>query len=143
MIRTIAPDILRTGPAKRLFRRPPIHPKLSISGIVPKLNTSMDNAPKYRLTLTLWVMEQQTITGIWKWDDGSSGVAPEPVFYPLPEDEIGAYALRNDGTKEYLIYQTYDICMQYLGSEELCEGNQRCFHKQGVYGIDWWPVVIK
>ena len=47
----------------------------------------------------------------------------------LPEDEIGAYALRQDGTKEYLLFQTYDICMMYLGSDELCRGPERCFHK--------------
>ena len=91
--------------------------------------TSRDNAPKYRLTLTLWVMDEKTITGSLKWDDDSSGRNPEPVVYPLPEDEIGAYALRKDGTKEYLLFQTYDICMWYLGSEELCESNQRCYHK--------------
>lgn len=53
----------------------------------------------------------------------------EIAVYALPEDEIGAYELRDDGTKEYLIFQTYDICMNYLGSEELCQGNERCYHK--------------
>ncbi|MBQ4514021.1 MAG: leucine-rich repeat domain-containing protein [Anaerolineaceae bacterium] len=48
---------------------------------------------------------------------------------PLPEDEIGAYKLNPDGTKEYLIFQTYDVCMHYLGSEDLCSGNERCYHK--------------
>ena len=53
----------------------------------------------------------------------------EPPVYPLPEDEIGAYAIRKDGTKEYLIFQTYDICMTYLGRDELCAGPERCYHK--------------
>ena len=55
----------------------------------------------------------------------------EPVVYPLPEDEIGAYALLKDGTKEYLLFHTYDICMVWLGSDELCSGYERCFHKDG------------
>ena len=53
------------------------------------------------------------------------------MVYILPEDEIGAYALRADGTKEYLLFHTYDICMAWLGREDLCEGPERCFHKDG------------
>lgn len=53
----------------------------------------------------------------------------EIAVYALPEDEIGAYALRDDGKKEHLIFQTYDIRMNYLGSEELCHGNMRCYYK--------------
>ena len=49
----------------------------------------------------------------------------------LPEDEIGAYAIRQDGTKEYLLFHTYDICMDWLASDELCTGFERCFHKDG------------
>ena len=62
------------------------------------------------------------------WDDGSR---PEEEIrvVGLPEDEIGAYAIELDGRKQYLIFQTYDICMAYLGSEELCRGNERCYHK--------------
>ena len=55
----------------------------------------------------------------------------QPVFYALPEDEDGAYVLLPDGTKEYLMFETYDICMAYLGSDELCKGPQRCYHKDG------------
>lgn len=62
------------------------------------------------------------------WDDGSRPVESVRVV-ALPEDEIGAYALRGDGTKEYLIFQTYDICMAYLGSDDLCAGPERCYHK--------------
>ncbi len=65
------------------------------------------------------------------WDDG---YRPEVIkVYALPEDEIGAYALRADGTKEYLLFHTYDICMQWLGSDELCRGYERCFHKESPY----------
>ena len=63
------------------------------------------------------------------WSDNFY-VNPEPVVYILPEDEIGAYWLKDDGTKEYLLFQTYDICMNYLGNDELCRGNERCFHKE-------------
>ena len=58
-------------------------------------------------------------------------VYEEPVFYALPEDEIGAYAIRQDGTKEYLLFHTYDICMDWLASDELCSGFEHCFHKDG------------
>lgn len=62
------------------------------------------------------------------WDDGSVPVEQIRVV-ALPEDEIGAYKLREDGTKEYLIFQTYDICIAYLGRDELCRGPERCYHK--------------
>ena len=62
------------------------------------------------------------------WDDGSRPVEEIRVV-ALPEDEIGAYQLRADGTKEYLLFQTYDICMAWLGSDELCRGPERCYHK--------------
>lgn len=63
-------------------------------------------------------------------------VPDEPVVYALPEDEIGAYALRADGTKEYLLFHTYDICMAWLGRDDLCSGNERCFHKEFPYIFD-------
>ena len=55
----------------------------------------------------------------------------EPAVYFLPEDEIGAYALRADGSKEYLLFHTLDICMAWLGREDLCDGPEHCFHKDG------------
>lgn len=67
-----------------------------------------------------------------RWDDGSGngGQQPEMIaVYALPEDEIGAYVLNPDGTKEYLLFHTYELCMMYLGSDELCSGPERCFHK--------------
>ncbi|MBQ6502882.1 MAG: Ig domain-containing protein, partial [Flexilinea sp.] len=65
------------------------------------------------------------------WDDGSR---PEVLkVYALPEDEIGAYRLNDDGTKEYLLFHTYDICMSWLGSDELCRGYERCFHKESPF----------
>ena len=61
------------------------------------------------------------------FDDGNR--PDEIAVYALPEDEIGAYAILQDGTKEYLLFHTYNICMAYLGSDELCRGYERCFHK--------------
>ncbi len=66
------------------------------------------------------------------WDDGSHP-AEEVRAVPLPEDEIGAYHLLQDGTKEYLLFHTYDICMAWLGNDELCSGPERCFHKKSPY----------
>ena len=83
-------------------------------------------------------IEAETIITVYLiWDDGSR---PETNrVYALPEDEIGAYKLREDGTKEYLLFQTYDICIAWLGNEELCRGYDRCFHKE------WgdWPLANK
>ena len=66
------------------------------------------------------------------WDNGSS-MPDEPVVRALPEDEIGAYKLNDDGTKEYLLFHTYSICMDWLGHDELCRGYERCFHKENPY----------
>ena len=66
------------------------------------------------------------------WDNGSIPVE-EIKVYALPEDEIGAYRLNDDGTKEYLLFHTYDICMNWLGSDDLCRGYERCFHKENAY----------
>ena len=66
------------------------------------------------------------------WDNGSS-MPEEPVVRALPEDEIGAYKLNEDGTKEYLLFHTYSLCMDWLGRDELCRGYERCFHKENPY----------
>ena len=75
------------------------------------------------LILTLWV----------RWDDGTGWVYGEPEVHALPEDEIGAYKLNKDGTREYLLFHTYDICMAWLGDDALCSGYDRCFHKENPY----------
>lgn len=87
---------------------------------------------KYKLSAKAEINEKKgkiliTVYLIFK----NQSVPDEPVVYILPEDEIGAYALRADGTKEYLLFHTYDICMAWLGREDLCEGPERCFHKDG------------
>ncbi len=53
----------------------------------------------------------------------------EPEIIILPEDEIGSYVLRGDGTKEYLLFHTYDICIAWLGSDTLCRNYRRCCNK--------------
>ncbi|MBQ6505056.1 MAG: InlB B-repeat-containing protein [Flexilinea sp.] len=69
-----------------------------------------------------------------KWSGGKPQPKPEVIkVYALPEDEVGAYRLNDDGTKEYLLFHTYAICMNYLGSDELCRGYERCFHKESPY----------
>ena len=88
---------------------------------------------RYVLTHDAWIDKNGAITVYLKWDDGKRS-EPEIIrIYALPEDEIGAYKLREDGTKEYLIFHTYDICMYYLGNDELCRGYERCFHKEHPY----------
>ena len=69
-----------------------------------------------------------------KWSGGKPQPKPEVIkVYALPEDEVGAYRLNDDGTKDYLLFHTYDICMSWLGSDELCRGYERCFHKESPY----------
>ena len=87
----------------------------------------------YHLSTDAWVGEGGVITIYLKWDDGKNS-QPEVIrVYALPEDEIGAYHILPDGTKEYLLFHTYDICMAWLGSDELCRGPERCFHKSSPY----------
>ena len=47
----------------------------------------------------------------------------------LPEDSIGAYAINDDGEKEYVVFHTYEICMNYLGNDELCRSGGRTYNK--------------
>ncbi len=106
-----------------------------VSGLPKEMEKEVPNsadAPKYKLSAKAEINRKNggiVITVYLIWDDGNS--PEEPVVYPLPEDEIGAYWLRGDGTKEYLLFHTYDICMAWLGKAELCEGPERCFHKDG------------
>ena len=67
-------------------------------------------------------------------DPGNKKTSPKPAPLPeriLPEDEIGAYTLLEDGTKEYLLFHTYDICMAWLANDALCAGPEKCYHKDG------------
>lgn len=107
------------------------------------LSVSLDGLPdyvfgnspyehKYFLDYRAWINKKGDIEIYFIWKDDI--YTPELTngfnrSVSLPEDEIGAYSIKPDGSKEYLLFQTYDICMQYLGDNELCSGNERCFHK--------------
>ncbi len=89
-----------------------------------------DDGPAYLLKAAAGSPDCEKFVVTLYWN--SKAAAPEPEVIrvvALPEDEIGAYQLRADGTKEYLLFQTYDICMTYLGRDELCRGPERCYHK--------------
>ena len=114
---------------------------------LPKLVSSAgkdDN--KYLLTYNAWINNEGGITINLIWTDKYYVPFDEVYVFPLPEDEIGAYKMDPWGKKEYLIFHTYEICMRWLGSDELCSGYERCFHKELPYiydknkiryGYDW------
>ena len=84
----------------------------------------------YELALTLDSIK----TMYPEWNRASDivltgGGANSAVWARILADVTGAYALRTDGTKEYLLFHTYEICMNYLGRDELCRGPERCYHK--------------
>ena len=84
---------------------------------------------KIYLSAKAWINKEKKIEITLIWSDEKDPFDDSPAVYPLPEDEIGSYVLRQDGKKEYLVFHTFDICMNYLGDEELCSGNERCYHK--------------
>ena len=85
---------------------------------------------KYYLTGKAWVNNKGEIEILLIWtDERTSGPDDDIAVYSLPEDEIGAYVIYQNGEKEYLVFHTYEICMNYLGSDDLCRGYERCFHK--------------
>ncbi len=111
---------------------------VSVSGLPKEIGKEIPDgnakdAPKYSLTAKAEINTKDgkpVITVYLIFTPPALKVEP-PVVYILPEDEIGAYALLKDGTKEYLLFQTYDICMEWLGRDDLCRGYERCFHKDG------------
>ena len=103
--------------------------EIKVMGLPESVNGTFPEEHQYFLSYKAWVNKKGYIEIYLIWSD-ESYQNPEPVVYSLPEDEIGAYRLKEDGTKEYLLFQTYDICMNYLGNDELCQGNERCFHKE-------------
>ncbi len=118
--------------------------KVSVTGLPKSVTVGTgEDMVTYRLSYDAWIKNDGTILIYLRWGDFKGNNEEEFRSVPLPEDEIGAYKLLPDGSKEYLIFQTYEICMRYLNNEEECAGHERCFHKEGYYGIDWWPVVIR
>ena len=103
--------------------------KVIVEGLPKRVSSGGKNDRKYLLSYDAWINKEGGITINLKWTDGSWH--PEEVYvYKLPEDEIGAYSMDAFGNKTYLLFHTYDICMAYLGSDELCSGYERCFHKE-------------
>ena len=105
--------------------------------VIEGLPKSVYGAPplkqRYILSAEAWISKEGGIMVYLKWDDGKVSVPEVIKVYPLPEDEVGAYVILDDGTKEYLIFHTYSICMHYLGRDDLCRGYERCFHKEHPY----------
>ena len=117
--------------SKKLMDLAPGKYTISVSGVPKTLNDSFGE-PKYKLSVKAEINSQDGKTVITVYLIFKDQSAPEePVVYALPEDEIGAYALNSDGTKMYLLFHTYDICMAWLGRDDLCQGYERCFHKDG------------
>ncbi len=83
---------------------------------------------KYYLSDESWVDNTGTIQVNLLWTRELNYEDEEGV-HVLPEDSIGAYTIGADGQKEYLVFHTYEICMNYLGNEELCRSGGRTFHK--------------
>ena len=104
-----------------------------VKGFPAKVTGVAPMSHVYMLSYTAWPGGSELITIYLKWDDGKRSEPERIKVYALPEDEMGAYTILKDGTKEYLIFHTYDICMRWLGSDELCRGYERCFHKENAY----------
>ena len=83
----------------------------------------------FNITWKAQLNKKGGITVYIYWEEKDQWEPEIIAVYPLPEDEIGSYVLHKDGTKEYLVFQTYAICMDYLGSHDLCKGFERCYHK--------------
>ena len=95
-----------------------------------KIHGGIPEEIEFNLTWKAQLNKKGGITIYIYWENAANAWQPEVIaVYPLPEDEIGSYVLHDDGTKEYLVFHTYPICMSYLGSDELCRGYERCYHK--------------
>jgi hypothetical protein len=112
----------KTVTGKEIYGKPPIPGKtytLTVTSLAPTKGKKE---------------EGYCLKALMMWDDGTRHNPDDDIaIYALPEDEIGAYVILKDGTKEYLVFHTYDICMAWLGSDELCRGYERCFHKESPY----------
>ncbi len=130
------PDLTASFP-KKLDLEPGKY-TVSVSGLPKTIGLEIPDgdakdAPKYSLTAKAEInlKDGKPVITVYLVFTPPAPKIEEPVVYPLPEDAIGAYWLRKDGTKEYLLFHTYDICMAWLGKDELCAGPERCFHKDG------------
>ena len=100
-----------------------------VKGLPKEMNDSFGD-PSYKVNVKAEIHSNGGETVIMVYLIFQGLAEPEPVVVrELPEDEIGSYWILEDGTKQYLLFHTYDICMQWLGSDELCRGPERCYHK--------------
>lgn len=108
--------------------------KVVVTGFPENVESAVSASQVYHLSSDAWPGDGDTLVTIYlKWDDGSGSGPEVTTVYSLPEDEIGAYTQDAWGNKTYLLFHTYDICMQWLGSDDLCRGYERCFHKESPY----------
>ena len=137
-IKAKAPEVSLTVTfSKKLADLGPGKYAVVVSGLPKEMEKEVPDAakaPKYKLTAKAEINKKGGITVYLIWDDGNR--PEEPVVYPLPEDEIGAYTILDDGTKEYLLFHTYDICMRWLGWEDLCRDNHHSYQKELPYLYD-------
>lgn len=65
----------------------------------------------------------------WRFMTRTEAAASAKVV-PLPEDGVGAYMIDPlTGEKEYLLFHTYEICMQWLGDDAKCRDWRYCYGK--------------
>lgn len=79
---------------------------------------------KYLVTEESWIDEHGDVIIQLTWVDADSLGIEDEEEVEIPagylEDQNGAYVVNENGEKEYLIFRTYDICMRYLGNQDLC-----------------------
>lgn len=85
---------------------------------------------KYSITLESWIDEDGHIELNVLWTPKKYyEIIDEPGVEILPEDMVGSYVITEDGEKEYVVFESYDICMSYLGDAELCSDPGRTYRK--------------
>ena len=108
--------------------------QIVISGIPSEVVSPAPLPQVYKLSYKAWPGGKELVTIYLKWDDGKTSEEPEKIkIYALPEDEIGAYTIDENGVKVYLLFHTKKICEQWLGPGAHCENYERCFHKESPY----------
>ena len=102
-----------------------------VDGLPDYIYGNIPDEHKYYLSYTGWINKNGNVEIYLIWTDEIYSPPPTPYRYDnsLPEDEIGTYKLKPDGEKEYLIFHTYDICMKYLGRDDLCREHGHCYQK--------------
>lgn len=82
---------------------------------------------KYMITFEAWINEYGTIDLTVLWTAKKYYEITEDNG--LPEDAVGSYIINDDGEREYVVFHSYAICMNYLGNDELCSDPGRTYQK--------------